>query len=98
MPDLIDPIDNLIADEVGPWAAQKHELLRRYIRLTAWVRNKFIGPSDAGATFTDLFCGTGRAKIRDTEHWIDGSAKVAWDESAQSRSKFTRVHIADLRD
>ena len=78
MSDLIDPIDGLLADDVGPWANQKHELLRRYISLSAKARNKFNSPSDAGATFTDLFCGPGRAKIRDTTTWIDGSAQGSY--------------------
>jgi len=27
----VDPDDGLVADEVGPWATEKHERLKRYI-------------------------------------------------------------------
>jgi len=71
---LIQGDDGLPAEEVGAWAVQKHTYLARYLNISRGARQKFLGPGKAGATFIDLFCGTGRARIRETGQWIDGSA------------------------
>lgn len=71
MPPIFDE-DGLPIDEVGPWVKEKHERLRKYIDITSATRRKWIqGPG--GATYIDLFCGTGRAIIRDTNEKVDGS-------------------------
>ena len=86
--------DGLPLDEVGPWALQKHELLRKYVDISRGVRTKFInGPG--GASYIDLFCGTGRAVIRDTGEVIDGSPLVAFKCARLGGASFSQVHIAD---
>lgn len=86
--------DGLPLDEVGPWVQQKHSLLRRYIDISRGVRAKFVaGPG--GATYVDLFCGTGRAVIRDTEEKIDGSPLVAFKCARDGGVPFSQMHIAD---
>jgi len=96
--DLVDPGDQMIADDVHDWAREKHNFLGRYIKITAATRRKFLGPGKAGATFSDLFCATGRSYIEESARWIDGSAQMAWRESVLCGAPFSQVHIADLRD
>lgn len=92
---LIDGDDDLPAEEVGVWAKEKHELLQRYIDISRAVRRRWIGPTNAGATYIDLFCGPGRAKVRKTGEWIDGSCVAAWKKSVEGGSPFSAVYIAD---
>jgi three-Cys-motif partner protein len=59
------------------------------------VRRKFItGPSHA-ATYIDLYCGAGRARVRDSEEIIDGSPLVAYRAAAASGDPFTEIYLAD---
>ena len=51
---LADGDDGLPAEEVGPWAKEKQELLGRYVDISRGARSKFIGPFKAGATYIDL--------------------------------------------
>lgn len=60
---LIDGDDGLPATEVGEWAKQKHEYLRRYLDISSAARKKFLNGRSRSATFIDLFCGPGRARI-----------------------------------
>lgn len=43
----------------------------------------------------DLFCGTGRALIRDTGEIIDGSPLVAFKCAREGGAPFSQMHIAD---
>jgi three-Cys-motif partner protein len=74
---LIAGDDGLPAEEVGVWVIEKHEFLKRYLDISRATRQKFLGDGNAGATYIDLFCSTGRARIRETGAWIDGSAVSA---------------------
>ncbi len=85
--------ENLIT-EVGPWAEEKHERLRRYIDASRKTRLKYI--DRAGATYIDLFCGTGRARIRGTNRIIDGSAVTAYKKSLECGVPFNSIHIGDM--
>lgn len=99
--DLICPIDNMVASEVGAWAKDKHKYLSRYIQISSKARKKYLTDANkpdefkAGATYIDLFCGSGRAKIKRTDEWIDGSAVVAWKASLESGAPFSRIYISD---
>lgn len=95
MGDLIDGDDGLPAEEVGAWAVEKHNLLRRYIDISRAVRRRWVGPTNAGATYIDLFCGSGRARVRKTGEWIDGSCVAAWKKSVEGGAPFSTVFIAD---
>lgn len=89
--------DGLPLDEVGSWAKDKHERLRRYIDAYRAARRKFVeGPG--GATYIDLFCGTGRSIIRETQERIDGSPIVAFKCAREGGIAFTEIHIADLSE
>src|SRR6185437_5470933 len=90
-----DPIDGLPAMPVGEWAKDKHALLKLYIEISRGVRKKFIGSGKAGATFIDLYCASGRAYIRGTAIFIDGSPLVGWTASRDCGVPFTTVHIND---
>jgi three-Cys-motif partner protein len=89
--------DGLPLDEVGPWAKEKHERLRKYVDITRAVRRKFVERS-GGATYIDLYCGTGRSVIRDTQEKIDGSPLVAFKCARDGRVPFSEVHTADVSE
>lgn len=95
MGDLVEGDDGLPAEDVGPWAKEKHDYLCRYIDISRGARQKFIGPGKAGATYIDLFCGPGRARIRQGE-FIDGSCVAAWRKSVEGGAPFSQVLIADV--
>jgi hypothetical protein len=68
--------DGLPLDEVGAWAKEKHTRLRKYVDISSATRRKWTqGPG--GATYIDLFCGSGRSIIRDTQEKIDGSRRCS---------------------
>lgn len=93
--DLVEGDDGLPAEDVGPWAKEKHTYLCRYVDVSRGARLKFIGPGKAGATYIDLFCGPGRARVGSSE-FIDGSCVAAWKKSVEGGAPFSRVLIADL--
>lgn len=86
--------DGLPLDEVGPWAKEKHERLRKYIDITRATRRKWARGS-GGATYIDLYCGAGRAIIRGTQEKIDGSPLVAFKSASDGHVPFSEIHIAD---
>lgn len=92
----LDPHDGLPLVEVGEWAAEKHERLRKYVEISRAARRMYLGPRKAGATYIDLFCGPGRASVRDTRAIIDGSPVVAWKSARDCQTPFTALHIADV--
>lgn len=87
--------DGLQLDEVGSWAKEKHERLRKYVDISRAVRRKFLRGS-GGATYIDLFCGSGRAFVRHTNEKIDGSPLVAFQSARDGGAPFSQVHIADV--
>jgi three-Cys-motif partner protein len=89
--------DGLQLDEVGPWAKEKHERLRKYVDISRAVRRKFLR-GGGGATYIDLFCGSGRAFVRDTDEKIDGSPLVAFKCARDGGAPFSEIHIADLEE
>jgi three-Cys-motif partner protein len=91
---LVAGDDGLPAEEVGAWAAEKQDLIGRYIDISRGARSKFIGTFKAGATYIDLFSGPGRSKIKDGP-FIDGSCVTAWRMSVASGVPFTSVFISD---
>lgn len=93
---LVQGDDGLPAEEVGAWAVEKHNYLRRYLDISRGARQKFLGSRGAGATFIDLFCGTGRARIRETGQWIDGSAIAAWKTGEGGNGRFSEVLVSDI--
>jgi three-Cys-motif partner protein len=90
-----DPTDGLPAMPVGEWTRDKHALLKLYIEISRGVRKKFIGARKAGATFIDLYSASGRAYIKGTDTFIDGSPLVAWTAARDCMVPFTQVHIND---
>src|SRR3954462_8163808 len=78
------------------WVINKHKSLRRYVDISRGARKKFLGEGNAGATYIDLFCGTGRARIRETGAWIDGSAVSAWKIAQGGRAPFSEILVADI--
>jgi three-Cys-motif partner protein len=87
--------DGLPCEIVGPWVSDKHVRLKKYVTIARFARRKFVGEGKAGATFIDLYCGPGRARIKGTQTVIDGSPLVVWREAVEVRSPFTHVYIAD---
>lgn len=95
MGELIAGDDGLPVEEVGSWAKEKHELLCKYVDISRGVRAKWLGPGKAGATYIDLFCGPGRAQVRKTGEFIDGSCVAAWKKSVAGNAPFSKVYIGD---
>lgn len=95
MGELVLGDDGLLVEEVGTWAKEKHDLLRKYVGISHGVRTKFLGHRKGGATYIDLFSGPGRARVRKTGEFIDGSCLAAWKESVRVGSPFSRVIVAD---
>jgi three-Cys-motif partner protein len=89
--------DGLLLDEVGPWAKEKHERLRKYIDITRATRRKWVNGS-GGATYIDLYCGAARAIIRGTQEKIDGSPVVAFKSARDRGVPFSEIHIADASE
>jgi three-Cys-motif partner protein len=97
------PDDELPIAEVGEWALEKHERLRKYVDITRPTRRKYTekkyeGEYKGGATYIDLFCGPGRARIRETDEIIDGSPLVAFKSAAEGKCQFSEIHLADLNE
>jgi three-Cys-motif partner protein len=86
--------DGLPLDEVGSWAKEKHERLRKYVDITRGVRKKWVDGT-GGATYIDLFCGAGRAVVRKTGEVIDGSPLVAFKTARDGKVPFSQIYIAD---
>jgi three-Cys-motif partner protein len=89
--------DGLPRAIVGAWAKEKLLRVRHYVGVTSAARRKYLGSGKAGATYIDLFCGAGRARVDDTTEIIEGSPLVVWEQSVASGAPFTAVHIADER-
>jgi len=90
----VDAADGLPISEVGPWAERKHAIIAHYVRITGpSVRAKFAG----NTAFVDLYCGPGRARVKETTTIIDGSPVVAWKAASEGVQAvpFGRVLIAD---
>jgi three-Cys-motif partner protein len=93
----LDPADGLIVGEVGSWAVDKHERLRKYVHAAGPARAKYVQPlGKASASYIELYSGAGRSLIRDTDQVIDGSALVAYKAAHTSAARFTDLHLSDL--
>jgi three-Cys-motif partner protein len=96
-PIKLDPSDKLIVGEVGPWATEKHDRLRRYIQASHGARAKFLPPvGTGGASYIELYSGAGRSLIKDTSQIIDGSALAAYKAAHASGHRFSELHLSDL--
>src|ERR1700730_1000087 len=94
--DKFDPDDGLIVGEVGPWAKEKHDRLRRYIDASRGARAKFLHPKGtAGASYIELYSGAGRS-VKDTNQFIEGSAVVAFNAGRACGRPFSEMHLSDL--
>ena len=93
---LIEGDDGLPAEEVHSWAKDKHDRLRVYLDTSRATRRKFLLGSSKSATFIDLFCGPGRARVQETGEWIDGSAVAAWKIGQAGGVPFSEICVADI--
>lgn len=96
MVELIEGDDELPANEVGKWAKDKHKYLCRYIDICRETRKKYIGAGKGGSAYFDLFCATGRSRIRNTNEWIEGSAIAAWNMSIAKGAPFSAIFVSDI--
>lgn len=87
-----DPVDGFRRQIVGSWSPLKHKLLQYYVDVTRATRRDYNTRSEAA--YIDLYCGTGRCKIRDSEEAVDGSPLVAVLEAGK-RDHFSSAHIGD---
>lgn len=95
-----DP-DGLPAQCVGRWASEKHEIVQKLVEATAPARSRYDGTSprgdfsSGGTGYIELFAGPGRARVRETEKFIDGSPLVAL-KAAAAKNPFTRPVLCDI--
>jgi three-Cys-motif partner protein len=89
-----DPADALPRAIVGDWVREKHERLKAYTEICREVRRKFN--TKAGATYIELFSGPGRARIRNTQQVIDGSAVIACRTAQAGGAPFSEFFVADF--
>jgi three-Cys-motif partner protein len=87
----------LPVEQVGPWAKEKHQRLRRYVDISRATRRKWVQRGN-DATYIDLYCGTGRAIIRGSGEEIDGSPLVAFKSARDGGVPFTGIYIADAAE
>jgi three-Cys-motif partner protein len=93
----LDPTDGLSVGEVGQWATEKHDRLRKYIQASHGARAKFLRPvGTGGATYIELYSGAGRSLISGTNQIIDGSAVVAFKAGQTSGHPFSEMHLSDV--
>lgn len=94
---LVQGDDDLAAEEVGEWIGDKHELLSDYIQISSATRKKYLPPiGKGGAVYIDLFCGPGRAKLKNEGAFIDGGCVAAWRKSVAGGAPFSKVIIGDI--
>jgi len=96
--DEVQADDGLSAVVVNNWTEDKHHLLRKYLELQAKARINWLGPGSKGATYIDLFCGTGRSRVIGRTSFIDGSPVLAWKASQDDGAPFTKLYIADINE
>ena len=96
MGELIMADDGLLAEaDVGKWVKEKHQHLVSYLKLHAHPRARFLKRGGSGATYIDVFCGPGRARIKSTGEFIEGSAIAAWNASVAQKAPFSKIYTAD---
>lgn len=94
---LVQGDDGLPVEDVGEWIAEKLELLCDYIQISTYARKKYLPPTGwGGSTYIDLYCGPGRAQIRDSGEFVDGGCIAAWRKSVDSGAPFTKMIIGDI--
>lgn len=94
---LVDGDDGLPAEEIGEWSAEKHDLLCAYIKITSATRRKYLPPNgNGGSCYIDLFCGPGRALVKQTGEFVDAGCVAAWQASVVCGAPFTKVIIGDM--
>ena len=95
----VDPDDGFSVGEVGPWAVDKHERLRKYIQASHGARQRYLPPTnDGGASYIELYSGAGRSVIKDTNQFIEGSAVVAFNAGrASGRAVFRDASVRSSR-
>lgn len=92
----VDPEDGLPRGLVGAWGVEdKHERLNKYIFASHAARRKFWKEYGKDTGFVDLYCGPGRARVRDTPLIVDGSAVMAAKRSSAC-TPFQRYVIGDI--
>jgi three-Cys-motif partner protein len=94
---LTDGDDGLPVEEVGIWSLEKTDLLCSYIKITSATRKKYLPPNGkGGACYIDLFCGPGRALIKQTNQFVTAGCVAAWQASVDSGSPFSKMLIGDM--
>jgi three-Cys-motif partner protein len=84
--------DGLIVERVGVWVEKKHKILRDYVFAAGGARQKY-----SQRAYIDVFCGPGRAQVRSTGQFVDGSSLVAFKAAQDSAAEFTSIEISDAR-
>lgn len=96
---LVEGDDGLVAEEVREWINDKHELLCDYVQISSATRKKYLPPlGSGGAIFIDLFCGPGRAQLKESGEFVDGGCVAAWRKSVAGGAPFSKIIIGDVEE
>jgi three-Cys-motif partner protein len=87
--------DDLPMGEVGLWTRDKHIVIEQYIKISRGARQQYIYRSEA--TYIDLWCGPGMARIKKTHDYLLGSPIVAYEAAVGSGVPFNRLFISDIK-
>ena len=97
---LIQPI-GLVVGEVGPWATEKHERLRKIHRRLRGARGPTILPPPqwrAGASYIELYSGRGPLARSETPPRSSTAARLSLTRPpSASGAHFSDLHFADAR-
>jgi three-Cys-motif partner protein len=92
----VDEIDGFPRQVIGEWSFEdKHERLKRYVFASHGARRRFWREFGRECGFIDLYCGPGKAKIRDSGRVVDGSPITA-AKTARECTPFQKYVIGDI--
>src|SRR5262245_50266087 len=77
-------------ENVGPWVKEKHKILSDYVQICSGARKGY-----KHCSFIDVFCGPGRARVRDSGQIVDGSSVTAYKQAYRSGAPFSQIFISD---
>src|SRR5207248_9507817 len=92
-----DPIDGLVVDEVGAWASEKHERLKKYIDASRGARAKFLPPQGSGRRIHRIVLGPRKITRKGYARLYRWQPDCSVQSSAEERHPFFRIILQRSR-
>lgn len=86
--------DGLLREIVSEHAKDKHQLLRTYVELSSHARKRYREKGGRTA-YVELYCGTGRVRLRESREVADGSAVLVAKTAIAEAAPFDTVIVSD---